>query len=249
LQQLLQSMGLQITFVTCERMLQKNWKSGRFTILMTELACQPFTTFMIDEDEEPSDRPVLIRGVFNLEKSIGFNNKPAEYSHWHIGQLDAQSKVSELTTIMMPWIKEQQSEIPNCNKVTHSNITENHLNAKTLVRNSLISFNFDRYIKHQGSAELAIFMLQEYTSENTLLVDKLCQEFRGNNTEEVETTIHKLLVNSKILAADDLLSLCKSWRELLTTQAVDNNDKVQISLLSKTKEAVLGITQYADTIA
>jgi len=249
LQQLLQSMGLQVTFVTCERMLEKNWKIGRFLVLMTELDCQPFTTFMIDKNETFSDRLALIRGVFSLTNSIDITNKQAEYSHWLIGQLDAQSGVGELITFMMPWIKEQNSELLHGKKVIPSSVTEEHINTEILAKNPLASFNFERYIKHQGSVELAIFMLQEYTAENTLLLELLCQEFRNNNTKKIEVIIQKLLVNSKILAAENLLNLCQAWRKLLNTQAVDNSDNVQISLLSETKEAVQGITQYADSIA
>ena len=249
LQQLLQSMGLQLTFVTCERMLEKNWRSGRFSVLMTELDCQPFITFMIDENEQSSDRVTLARAVFNLASSVDIIPKSAEYSHWLIGQLDAQSGVGELTTFMMPWIKEQKSESVLPTKVTRANVTEEHINAETLAEKSSASFNFERYIKHQGSAELAIFMLQEYTTENTLLIEQLGQEFSDNNTKKAEVTIQTLLVNSKILAAEHLINLCQCWQISLSTQGLDNSDKVQISLLSETKEAVQGITQHADYIA
>ncbi len=249
LQQLLQSMGLQITFVTCERMLQKRWRSGRFAVLMTELDCQPFTTFIIDENEQPSDRVALARGVFKLINAVDISQKTVGYSHWITGQLNAQSAVSELTTIMLPWIKEQKSESVLFTKVTRANVTEEHINAEILAEKPSASFNFERYIKHQGSVELAIFMIQEYTTENTLLVEQLCQEFKDNNTKKIEVTIQKLLVNSQILAAENLLNLCQAWRKLLTTQAVDSSDKVQISLLSETKEAVQNIKQYADLVA
>lgn len=249
LQQLLQSIGLQVTLVTCGWILQKSWGSGRFAVLITELDCRPFTTFMIDENEKFSGRLTLSRGVFKLTNSIDITNKPTECSHWIVGQLDAQSGVGELTTAMMPWIKEQKNNSLHCNKVTRANVTKEHINTESLVNNLSASFNFERYIKHQGSAELAIYMLQEYTAENTLLVEQLCQEFNDNNTKEIETIIQKLLVNSKILAAVNLLKLCQTWRKLLTTHTVDSSDKAQISLLFETKEAVQGIAKYADSIA
>jgi hypothetical protein len=249
LQQLLHSMGLQITFVTCERMLQKSWRSGRFVVLMTELDCQPFTTFIINENEQPSDRVTLARGIFDLASSVDISQKAAEYSHWITGQLNAQSAVSELTRVLRPWIKEQESESVLFNKVIGANVIEKHINAEPLAEKSSAIFNVERYIKHQGSTELAIFMLQEYTAENTLLIERLDLEFMDNNTDEVEKTIHKLLVNSKILAAEHLINLCQCWQKVLSTQGLDNSDKVQISLLSKSKEAVLGISKYADTIA
>ncbi|PKH88471.1 hypothetical protein [Colwellia sp. Bg11-28] len=256
LQQLLQGMGLQITFVSCELMLQQHWQSGRFAVLITEIECQLFTRFTIDEGEEHSAIVAITRGVFSLENRVDIKAQSENYPLWVLGELSAESSVSELVTAMTPWIKEQRcgSYTPEeqVTQVTSSSnnigaIAEDELALTSL--NQADSFNFERYLKHQGSAELAIFMLEEYTTENIVLVEELSQAFTVNDVEKVDAIIKALLVNGRILAADHLLQLCQHWQTLLTTQGVDNNEKVQITLLSKTKQAVDEISQHAVTIA
>lgn len=256
LQQLLQGMGLQITFVSCELILQQHWQSGRFSILITEIDCQPFTGFTIDEGEEDSATVGIIRGVFSLGSLVDIRTKSEGYSHWMLGELSAESIVSELVTAMKPWIKEKnrRSFTPKeqVTQIISSNdnigvVAEDELVLASL--NQVHSFNFERYLKHQGSAELAIFMLDEYTSENILLVEELSQAFTVNDFKKADAVIKALLVNGRILAADHLLQLCQHWQTLLTTHGLDNNEKVQITLLSKTKQAVDEISQHAVTIA
>ncbi|PKI17781.1 hypothetical protein [Colwellia sp. 12G3] len=248
LQQLLQALGLQITFVTCERMLQQHWQSGRFAVLMTEIDCQPFAHFMVEEGDQYSDNIALDRGVFSLAGFTGIPKKPEEYSGWIVGELDAKSAVDELITTMQPWIKEQKSESCLSEQVIPLNKGKETASAQVLAVNSPVSFNFERYIKHQGSTELAIFMLGEYTAENIFLVEQLSHALTCDDTEKAEAAIEALLINSKILAADNLVQLCQHWEKLLTTQGVDNTEKVQISLMSKTKQAVQEINQYADAV-
>jgi len=256
LQQLLQAMGLQITFVSCELILQQQWKNGRFAVLITEIDCLPFTEFMIDKDEKFSCGDSLTRGVFSLDNLNNVTTKSECYSHWVQGELNAKSTVSELVTAMKPWIKEQScgSLTPEeqVTQVTSSNdhidvVAEDELVFASL--NQTHSFNFERYLKHQGSAELAIFMLEEYTTENTVLMEELSQAFTVNDIKKADAVIKVLLINSRILAADHLLQLCQHWQTLLTTQGLDKSEKVQVTLLSKTKQAVDEISQHAVTIA
>ena len=255
LQQLLQGMGLQVTFVICELMLEKNWQSGRFAVLMTEIDCQPFTAFMVDEGEKSSNRIALTRGVFSLGDMIDITSKSKDYSHWVLGELNAKSAVSELITAMRPWIKEQKCGNFATEKVTQ--ITSSHNNISVIAEDKLAltglkqahSFNFERYLKNQGSAELAIFMLEEYTTENIVLVKELSQAFTVNDTKKANTVIQALLVNGRILAAGHLLHLCQHWQALLSIQRLDNSEKLQIFLLNKTKKAVGEINQYAGTVA
>ncbi|PKG81601.1 hypothetical protein CXF85_19310 [Colwellia sp. 75C3] len=249
LQQLLQGMGLQVTFVNCERMLDKNWKSGRFSVLITEIDCQPFCSFMIDEGDKPSDKKGVVRAVFSLVGLTAITTKSNAYSDWIVEELNAQGAVSELIIAMQPWLKEQNSVSVPSEKVVKSNASKESIHGEALAVYSPGSFNFERYIKHQGSAELAIFMLEEYTTENICLVEKLSHAFGSDDTTKANAAIQALLINSKILAADDLIQLCQYWQTLLATQGLNNSEKVQISLLSKTKKAVQEINQHADSIA
>jgi hypothetical protein len=248
LQQLLHGIGLQVTFVTCERMLNKNWQSGRFAVLLTAIDCQPFCSFMIDEGEKISDKFDLDRGVFSLINLAAISTQSDDYSGWIVGELNAKSAVDELISAMQPWIKEKENNAALSEKVIASNISKENIHVGAVGAYSPASFNFERYIRNQGSAELAIFMLEEYTVENTLLVEQLSHAFVSENATKADTAIQSLLINSKILAADNLLHLCQYWQNSLTTQGLNNSEKIQISLLSKTQQAVKDISQHADAV-
>lgn len=255
LQQLLQALGLQVTFVSCKLMLQQYWQSGRFAVLMTELDCQPFTAFMVDEEGIVCPRTPLTRGVFSLSELRDFNYKPERYSHWKQGVLKPNYSVSELETALQPWLKEQvcSNEIieEKVQQVASSNCDSDALSeAQSLLtaKKKEYSFNFERYLKNQGSAELAIYMLDEYTIENRLLVEELSQAISAHDGKKADDIIRVLLVNARILAADSLLHLCQQWHTLLTTQGLDSCEKLQMVLLSKTKQAVDDISQHAVTI-
>lgn len=255
LQKLLQAMGLQITFVSCELMLEKNWHSGRFTVLLTEIDTLVFSTFMVGEGEKNSVQRSLARGVFSLASSVDLSNKSEGYAHWLVGELNANSSVDDLISAMQPWLKEQVgSEFTLGNKAQL--ISEKALAlAEHQVRGTVAeamadspSFNFEHYLQHQGSAELAFYMIEEYTTENNELVEKLTRAFNRNDTNNAKIAIQALQINAQILAADNLLNLCQYWHKLFSSQGLDNSAQVQVMLLSKTKQAVQAISQYADII-
>jgi hypothetical protein len=256
LQQLLQGMGLQVTFVSSKLILQQYWQSGRFAILLTEIDCQPFTEFKVEEKGTPFTSMLLTRGVFSLSDQLEFIARSEKYTHWVFGDLKAKSTTSELVTALLPWIKEKDCDNliteEKALQVTSNNDGIDALPEEEFALTSSIkeySFNFERYLKHQGSAELAIFMLDEYTSENILLVKELSQAVAVHDGKKADDIIQALLVNARILAAENLLHLCQQWHTLLTTQGLDSCEKLQMVLLSKTKQAVDEISQHAAAIA
>ncbi len=256
LQLLLQAMGLQTTFVSCELMLQKNWQSGRFAVLLTDINCQAFTRFMVDEGDKASGTLALVRGVFSLNSSVVLANKTEAYAHWLVGELTANSSIDALIIAMQPWIKEQISDTCSTNNQAQvmpvKSFAFSEQQAESVLSATMAdspSFNFDRYVQHQGTAEIALYMLEEYTAENSELVAKLSQAFTMNDDKNVALAIQALGVNGKILAAEYLLQLCQRWQTLLSNQALDNSAQRQINLLSKTKQAVQAISQDAEAIA
>ena len=256
LQQLLQAMGLQVSFVTSELMLHNHWHSGRFSVLMTEIPCTPFSHFITDDSVTALKELALPRGVFSLDCTLSLATPEDEFSLWNLGGLTAECSVDKLISAMLPWIKEQDCGRSATEKVAEvSHGSDSDVSATTvdklasITSNKTQSFNFERYLKHQGSAELAIFMLDEYTAENTELVDQLSQAFVINDVKEADVAIQALLVNSKILAADNLSNLCQHWRKLLSNQGLNSSDKTQVNLLTKTKQAVADISQHADAVA
>ena len=255
LKQLLQGIGLQTTLVNSELMLEKNWQTGRFAVLMTDIDCLAFSTFLVDEDETISVEFALERGVFSLASSVDLSNKSEDYTHWLVGELNANSSVDELISAMQPWLKEQVSSECGSNNTVQlmpdKALTVNGVQYESSVTAAMAdapSFNFEQYLQHQGSAELAFYMIEEYTTENIELVAQLSQAFSINDANNADSAIKALQVNGKILAANNLLHLCQHWQKLLNNENLDNSEQIQVLLLSKTKQAVQAISQYADAI-
>lgn len=252
LQQLLQALGLQVSFVSSERMLESQWHSGRFAVLMTEFLCTPFMTTKQSATQEIIALP---RGVFILDNNISVGGKE-EFTHWNLGQLSANSSIDELVTAMKPWIKEQESESVSTEALSKVNRGNENESEAGLLDNPTLpstdqahSFNFERYIKNQGSPALALYMIDEYTSENSVVVEQLVIAFYANDVANIDIAIQALSVNAKILAADYLLHLCDHWQKLISNQYLDNSQGVQISLLNKTKQAVEAINLHANAVA
>ncbi len=255
--QTLQAIGFQVTFTTNELMLNKYWQSGRFALLVTEIPCTPFSDFIIDELSANGDKSSLARGVFSLCKSLSFENGCQEFSTWTIGELVADGSVDDMLTVLNPWIKPQSHTLTEGSEASVINQnqadTENTLGSDEInvfkQSEQASSFNFNRYLKHQGSAELALYMLEEYTSDNIMLVESFAEVLAENETEQASEHIQSLAINAKILAADTLIDLCDKWQKILNNQNFDISSKSQAELLSSLRESVTEINLHAATIA
>jgi len=255
LQQLLQGMGLQVSFVSSKRMLESKWQSGRFAALITEISCAPFIKFKTSDQSTTQETSDLPRGVFLLDSELSLEIKE-EFTHWAFGKLTADSAIDELVIAMKPWIKEQSSKALATNELTQVNKDKESKSKAGRVLNiglassaQVHSFDFERYIKNQGSPALALYMINEYTSENSAMVERLEKAFYGNDVTDIDIAVQALAVNAKILAADCLLHLCEYWQKLLSKQGIDNCQDIQINLLNKTKQAVDAVNLHADAVA
>jgi len=201
-----------------------------------------------------SEKIALARGIFTLDTALSFVAQNSEFSHWIQGELSADSSIDDLITAMSPWLKEKASTIVLSERQTSVNdesefsVITGDSSAVTAIMPPQ-SFNFERYIKHQGSTELALYMLEEYTSENTLLFERLSKAFAINDVDNAEVIIKALSVNAKILAAGNLLIICQQWQELISQQVIDSNNKLQIRLLDNTNLAIKAITLHAESVA
>jgi hypothetical protein len=148
---------------------------------------------------------------------------------------------------MQPWLNKQVNDNLISPLATRklARTNRNLLPAESIKSQS---FNFHCYIQHQGSLELAIYMLDEYTQENSQLMVKLSQEFSSNHSDNVGVIIDRLLVNSRILAASHLLQLCNDWKVTINAKGVNNSFQPQIVLLKETQQAVNAINTYAKSM-
>ncbi|MCP4986269.1 MAG: hypothetical protein GY928_09460 [Colwellia sp.] len=251
LQQLLQGMGLQVSFVNSEILLENKWRSGRFAILITELSCTPFTHFMMEDKLTKQDISGLPRGVFTLDSILSFEVNDA-FSHWAIGKLNANSSIDELIAAMQPWVKAKQSKLASPDISTKvKSISEKATGLMDVPASTAQThcFNFEHYITNQGSLELALYMIDEYTQENSAIFARLAKAFYVNDSNNIAIEINALSVNSKILSADYLYHLCEHWQKLLSKQGVDSRQDIQVNLLNRTQKAIEAINQYANSVA
>lgn len=251
LQQILVGMGLQVTFVTNDLMSAEYWESGQYAVILTDIPCSPFISFIIDENEECSLPIALPRGVFTLDPKLSLLPSEDKFSKWKLGNLTEKSSVEEIVVIMSPWLKEQYDSTLEREKTTLAD--ESRIGVESMkteesgnsVQEKVDAFDFERYCKNQGSAEIALFMLEEYTTENISLNEKLNYAFSVNATDDVNNAISALTVNAKILAANNLLSLCQHWQKLIKSNTINHGDKEQLNLLSKTAKAIEDINRCA----
>lgn len=251
LQQIIHSLGLQVTFVTNEIMLNMAWRSGRYAVLMTDIDCQPFIRFMIDELDNSTKIVAMPRAVFNLSKEASVSKVTDAYSHWLSGNISVDININELKSIMTPWIKEPSDKSKEAIKVASGSFSAEAEAIKNNISSESIesSFDIEQYIKNQGSVELALFMLEEYADENIALVEKLNASFNDNDMDKFKELIQQLQVNSNILSADDLIELCQQWSKIIDSSTLDNTSKQQQDLLVSTQHKVRELSHFSEGIA
>jgi HPt (histidine-containing phosphotransfer) domain-containing protein len=129
----------------------------------------------------------------------------------HTQQENITGKVTaDKQTLTSESVKTNDSEIKNDNELQQS--LQNYPLQAEIQRTPLSTFNLDGYISNQGSAELAFFMLDQYIEENKVFVKALNNAFEDNDIDNIKDNIDSLTKNAKILAAKNLLQLCKQWQ-------------------------------------
>jgi hypothetical protein len=129
----------------------------------------------------------------------------------HIQQENITGKViADKQTLASESLKINDAEIKNDNKLQQS--LQNYPLQPAIKRTHLSIFNLDGYISNQGSAEIAFFMLDQYIEENKLFVKALNNAFEDNDIVKIKDNIDSLTRNAMILAATNLLQLCKQWQ-------------------------------------
>jgi HPt (histidine-containing phosphotransfer) domain-containing protein len=109
-------------------------------------------------------------------------------------------------------------------------------------------FDFSQYLHNQGSVELALFMLDDYTEDNHQHLDILIDAIKAKDLDRANNAIIDLQLNAKILAASDLAKLCTQWIKLLSGDDIPNSLKEVNILLKETRSALTAIDGYAESI-
>ncbi|WDD99513.1 Hpt domain-containing protein [Thalassomonas actiniarum] len=108
----------------------------------------------------------------------------------------------------------------------------------------LAAFDLPRYTRHQHSAELAAYMLDEYLADNRDYLAQLTAAFQSRHFQQAGKVLTLLEKNAGILAADNLFSLCRQMQALAEQKHLKQAD----ALLEQTRQELDAIENYAESI-
>ena len=246
MQRLLNLLGLQVYIVTTEEQQYLEWKTGRYCLLITEFINNIFLNM--------DSLPMVNVGVFSLVDIITKNEK---FSLWYIGLLNKNTILAELTETLSPWLNTEThvSSIKLYQLSAQNNLTIADEIAITEIAFSItqrpeneIVFDFSRYLQHQGSVEIALFMLEEYSQDNHAQLNLLVHAIKAKDINKASDIISRLNINAKILVANDLQLLCAQWSKLLSGNEIPKSLNKVNALLKDTRAALTAIDDYAETI-
>lgn len=264
LQRLLQSLGLQVLFVCNEITLEREWQTGRYSILITEFA----QAIWLDMEAQPT-MPIGIFGLSNIiaPPELAESDNHNDFVGWTFGKLVSDISLTELESNLLPWLKKAPSKsVPlvkeNIDKIypqdtlvgaaiedDGNDVIINEV-ALCLTEdvNSEATFNFSRYLQHQGSVELALFMLDDYSQDNHQQLTNLANAIKDKDIVNAIEAVKRLQLNADILVAEDLQQLCSKWLTLLADdEALSDFNKVN-NLLKDTQQVLHAVDSYAETI-
>ena len=114
--------------------------------------------------------------------------------------------------------------------------------------NKEAAFDFSQYLHHQGSVELALFMMDDYAQDNHQQLDVLIDAIKTKDFDKAKEAIIDRQLNAKVLAASELEQLCVRWSKLLNGNEIPNSVKEVNLLLKETRAALTDIDSYAESI-
>ena len=254
LQRLLSWLGLQVKIICNPIAQNEHWQSGQFTLLMSEFAEQSFV--------EMANKPLIDVGVFSLTNSISNKETNTYFNNWSVGRLSETANLTELASALAPWLKEVElTNRDNCTKADslttkRQDVVESMSEDLVITEvahaltenNTAAAFDFYQYLQHQGSVELALFMLEDYTQENHQLLDGLIKAIKAKNINDAQLCISSLTLNANILSSSTLQSLCVKWSKLLNGKEIPSSLNKINTLFKQTRLVLNEIDEYAEAI-
>ncbi|MGB1197927.1 MAG: hypothetical protein ACPG46_02700 [Thalassotalea sp.] len=216
---LLHWMGLQVHVVCNERDFLEQWQSGRYFILLNDLDVSPLQPLNVGK--------TVSRTVYSFSSTKiqqwrdGITEK---HSSWKLVLLSNVLDLSSLISAFRPWLK----EAPLVNKVitkSQNNVTKSTAIAKPIKHkgnDTSLAFDQVKYAENQGSPELAALMLSDYMSSLDKGISQLMIITKEKDCIKARPLLHAIIKTAKILAANDLLSVCEQLMLLVVAKDVNN---------------------------
>lgn len=251
LYQLLHWLGFHIKLVCQSKMMQKHWQSGRYLVLINELDASPYIEMDVGK--------TIARGVFTLTEQVdevqimALEPEQAEISkNWHLAHINRQIEIDDLIAKLSPWLtvktkanKRVAMAQANVGPFASVNAFDsqqffNH----TLSEHLPSAFDLAEYADNQGSAELAVYMLDEYILTLNEQVHKIEVGFIKINKQMLESGVQTLLTTARIIAAKGLVQLVLQLEQALVHQAYDKMERI----LAQIKLEISAVSAYAEAI-
>jgi len=244
-------LGFHVQIVANEFEQSMLWKTGVFSLLVTE-----FTESALIE---MNNKPNVDVGVLTLTDIIPDTNNSEHFKNWHIGKLNItqNNTLTELYKVFAPWLKPQVEDVklqtfnqsinttlPALPSQLFEDVVITEVAQVFLDKTKEVAFDFSQYLHNQGTAELALFMLDDYTKDNHQQLDLLIESIKEKDIQKAKESILVLTLNAKILSASNLQALCVKWSKLLSGTEIPNSLEKVNALLKDTRVALRDIDKY-----
>ncbi len=251
-QRLLRCLGLQVQVVSHATAQQELWESGLYCILFTE--------FLETSLVKIASKPLMDIAVFSLTDDVPKAESNTYFDDWHIAKLTEDSTLEKLSDVLAPWLNVESKTaaivspegllegIDECDDEESAELVITELVTSLAKDNNNAAFDFSQYLHHQGSVELALFMLDDYTTENHQQLDVLIHAIKAKELTKAKEAIITLQLNAQILSSAELDKLCSQWSLLLNGNDKPSSLKEMNILLKETRAALTAIDSYAESI-
>jgi hypothetical protein len=254
LQRLLHWFGFQVQVVANESAQNTFWETGAYSLLITEFAESALVEML--------SKPMVNVGVLTLTDVIPCANN-RYFDDWHIAKLSLieESTLLEMSEALAPWLqqKTQKNETTLFNQSLNNKLIVSSKEFDDVVINEVAQvfttdnakesvFDFSQYLQHQGSVELALFMLDDYAKNNHQQLDVLIDSIKEKNRAQAKLSITALTLNAKILSAPALMLVCIQWSELINATETSINLVKVNALLKETRIILTAIDRYAEAL-
>ncbi|WP_206483119.1 hypothetical protein [Thalassotalea sp. G2M2-11] len=267
LSKIIQWLGFQ-PYIVCEpESLLHLWQSGRYVILINQLALSPWVKLAVGNN--------IKRGVFSL-KHAGHTQQQSkghkDFPHWQSGEIDNVLDIDHLVKLLSPWLKESYGEKtvaviaptavgdkkepvktsakpPKNNAEKIEQVTPIHpVDRQKLTNEYEQAFDLINYARHQGSPELAVFMLEEYLQDISDALEQLQKGWESKDTKQVLHYNEVINRTARILSAAALVEVTEQLSQALAKKSVRQASKGVQPMIETLQSAHQTLVDFAQAI-
>ncbi len=247
----LQWLGFNVKVVCHGKSMQKHWQTGRYLVLFNEFEQSPFIELETGKS--------IARGVFNFfaDEVIALDEKEAVIGkNWEFGVIPDITNVNALIKLLSSWLKKSPTSLVQSKakeKINQANADQS-ASSSSLVHAKIFdsnlidqlppAFDLKQYADNQGSAELAVYMLDEYIMSISENIQILESNLAKKSYQSFDRPLQQINLTANILSAKGLLQICQQLNHALKNEAYD---KIQ-RLLEQVKIELSAIKAYAEAI-